>query len=303
MLKFFFRSIKDEHWNKSKHFRKDSLIFWENPTAEEIKTESRELKLNGDLVSDVLDIYESPRLEVESGNIYVLVRVPLEEESGLIATAPLMVVLNDKFVLILALEEYEWLKDLKRRKDIYTTQRIRLFLQTLFAIDSLYDRIINKINRKIILFNNRLEDLRDKDIANFVNLESNLNEFLNVLLAINHILESIIARKVINFGNDKDLMDDLRLNNQQLVERCKSNLNNLINIREAHETINSTRLNRTMKLLTMLTVFFAIPTMVTGFYGMNIGLPGADKQYMFWGLLVLIFFFQFMVYLFLNKRK
>ena len=47
-----------------------------------------------------------------------------------------------------------------------------------------------------------------------------------------------------------------------------------------------TRLNETIRLLTVITLALTIPTMIAGLFGMNVVLPaGAESPYMFWGIL------------------
>ena len=43
-----------------------------------------------------------------------------------------------------------------------------------------------------------------------------------------------------------------------------------------------TRLNETIRLLTVITVALTIPTMVAGLFGMNVPVPGAEHPLMFW---------------------
>lgn len=43
-----------------------------------------------------------------------------------------------------------------------------------------------------------------------------------------------------------------------------------------------TRLNETIRLLTVVTLTFTVPTMFAGLYGMNVDLPGEHTPYMFW---------------------
>ncbi len=89
----------------------------------------------------------------------------------------------------------------------------------------------------------------------------------------------MLGRHVQLHADDKDLIEDLILNNEQLIEGGRSSVKSIVNIREAYSTIASTNLNRTMKILTAATVLIALPNVFFGMYGMNVILPFADQPW------------------------
>ena len=58
-------------------------------------------------------------------------------------------------------------------------------------------------------------------------------------------------------------------------------------ISQIFDSIMNNNLNDTMKFLTVWSLALAIPTLITGFFGMNINLPELDNTY---GWLYLIIF-------------
>ena len=73
---------------------------------------------------------------------------------------------------------------------------------------------------------------------------------------------------------------------EQLIARCKSLLRTITNLRDSYRAVMDTRLNETIRLLTVITLTFTIPTMFAGLYGMNVDLPGDENApYMFWAIL------------------
>jgi magnesium transporter len=131
-----------------------------------------------------------------------------------------------------------------------------------------------------------------------------LNEFIRALLPLRHVLSSIVSGRVLDiYEHDKELIEDLQLNSEQLIERSKSNLTNIANLRQAQEVISTNRLNRVIKVLTVSTVILALPTMITSFYGMNVHLPWADKRLAFFGIVLFIVLFISVFLWFLRKKK
>lgn len=47
-----------------------------------------------------------------------------------------------------------------------------------------------------------------------------------------------------------------------------------------------TRLNETIRLLTVITLAFTVPTMIAGLYGMNVDIPGEHLPYVFWLIII-----------------
>ena len=72
---------------------------------------------------------------------------------------------------------------------------------------------------------------------------------------------------------DAELVEDVMLNNDQLIESCRSNIKSLISIREAYSTIAGNNLSRTMKNINRRDDVDRVTNMFFGMYGMNIALP------------------------------
>lgn len=289
MINYYQRSVKDSRIKDIKNYQVGSLILVSSPSDKELDQLAAKFKLERDLLSDALDPYEVPRLEIEKHTIYAFARIP-SDEGIRTTTLPLLIIVGSGSLMLIAKKDLDFLfKDLRKRSDFFTTQRSKAFLQIFGEIQADYNQMLSKINKKINYFSLNMDQIGEKDIVNFVNFEITLNEFLSALLPIKHILNNTTSGKTLNFyHDDEEILEDLRLSNDQLIERCKSNLTNSTNLRQAYEAISTSRLNRTMKLLTAMTVILALPTMVTSFYGMNVGLPFVNSPYVFWGIMAFI---------------
>ena len=74
-------------------------------------------------------------------------------------------------------------------------------------------------------------------------------------------------------------------------------------MRDSYRAVMDTRLNETIRLLTVITVALTIPTMIAGLYGMNVPVPGADNPLMFWVITAISIVLAFVVgYYFLRRR-
>jgi magnesium transporter len=292
MIKYYQRNATDHKLKKLNEFQKGILIYVSDPSDEEIEFISKKFNLEDGLIMDALDPYESPRMEIKNGVVYIFARVP-EQKGGArqISTYPLMFAIAKDFLMIVSRENPDFLISLiDKHRSYYTNQKTQLFLRLFSEIEDMYNSFLNKINKRINYFSLNVGNFKDQDIVNFVSYEVMLNEFINALLPLRHVLSNIISGKTLELlVDDHELVEDLRLNNEQLIERSKSNLTNIVNIRQAHEVISTNRLNRVMKVLTVSTVILALPTMITSFYGMNVRLPYGNNLNAYWGIIVAIF--------------
>ncbi len=306
MINYYQRTEKDERLKQLPDFQTGCLVYVSNPSEEEIKFVSEKFELEDGLIMDALDPFEAPRMEIKNQVSYIFARVPEQKESlRQISTFPIMFVIQKDFLMIVSRENPDFLIEItERHANYYTSQRNQLFLYIFFEIEDIYSTLLNKINKRINYFSLNVGNFKDQDIVNFVSYEVLLNEFINALLPLRHVLLNIMSGKTIILDQaEKDLIDDLQLNNDQLIDRSKSNLTNIVNIRMAHEVISTNRLNRVMKVLTVSTVILALPTMITSFYGMNVRLPYEQGPEAYWGILVAIFLSVAALLVFLRNRK
>ncbi len=245
-------------------------------------------------------------MEIKKNVAYIFSRIPEPKESlKQTSTFPVMFGIGKDFLMIVSRKNPDFLISLvDKRKKYFTTQRTKLFLRLFSEIAGMYSDLLNKINKRINYFSLNVGHFKDQDIINFINYEVILNDFINALLPLRHVLTNILGGKTLElYQDDKELVEDLQLNNEQLIERSKSNLTNIVNIRQAHEVISTNRLNRVMKVLTVSTVILALPTMITSFYGMNVRLPFDKNPDAYWGIIASILVLIGVLLVFLRKKK
>jgi Mg2+ and Co2+ transporter CorA len=72
---------------------------------------------------------------------------------------------------------------------------------------------------------------------------------------------------------EKERLDDVLIEAQQLVEMTKLSSQILQQLSGTYNNVLNNNLNDTMRILTVLSVILTIPTIVSGFFGMNMPLP------------------------------
>src|SRR5699024_13849 len=80
-------------------------------------------------------------------------------------------------------------------------------------------------------------------------------------------------------SNFEDFYNDIRIECNQLNTTINM-INNIINsLLDTSGSIPANNLSKSMNTLTSLTIVISIPTLITGFYGMNINLPFQNHPY------------------------
>jgi len=283
MVHYYQKTAREKDLRSLDQFQVGSWIYVEDPKENELKNLAGRLGLDFGLLRDALDINEAPRMERDNGNFYVFTRVPYKDEGEKATTIPVLIVTGEAFVMTISKKPLVFMERfLKGEIDFTTTQKTKLILQIFTEMDSAYGKFLTDIGRNVRGISVQLERINNRNIIQFVTFEGVLNDFISALIPTNTILNNLISGKHMQlFPEDLDLMEDLRLSNNQLIESCKNNLRTIVNIREAYSTIMTNNLNRIIRILTALTILLAVPTMIASFFGMNVMIPYADSQHAF----------------------
>ena len=117
--------------------------------------------------------------------------------------------------------------------------------------------------------------------------ERRLNDYLDALIPMNWAIEQLVANRSLRLKeDDKDDVEDISIDLEQVISRCKSLLRTITNVRDSYRAVMDTKLNETIRLLTVMTVALTVPTMVAGLFGMNVPVPGAEDGMMFWKITI-----------------
>lgn len=279
----------------------------EKPTSEEIDILTEKLKLDEEILRDALDPHEVPRVESEEDALYFITRLPDVDDEFNDFTTPMMFVLGREQLTTISRDSLDRLwQPYISASNVPTTQQTKLFLTMMDAITIQYQHRVTSINRQMRSLTSSLENLRPKDLAAIVEHERKLNDYLDALMPTNTALEKLLSGRMLRlYEDDRDIVEDLSIDIEQLIARCQSLLRSITNVRDAYRALMDTRLNETIRLLTVITLSLTIPTMIAGLYGMNVDLPGNEQaHYMFWVIAGISLALAFGVtYYFLKKRR
>jgi magnesium transporter len=243
-----------------------------------------ELGLDADILSDALDPHEVPRVEQEGEWTYFITRLPDTDDDFNDFTTPILFALGNEHIVTVSRDSLGRLwQPFIDKTETSTTQKTKFFMLMVDAIVRQYQTRVSSINRQMRAATSDVTNLRPRDIGIFVEYERKLNDYLDALLPTNTALEKLLGGKLIRlYEDDRDLVEDLSIDLEQLSSRCKSLLRTITNVRDSYRAVMDTRLNETIRILTVITLGLTIPTMMAGLYGMNVDLPGQNNPNMFW---------------------
>ena len=263
--------------------RSGSWLRCERPTEEEV-SELLTLGMDEDMISDALDPHEVPRIEFDDEWTYLIARLPDTDDDFNDFTTPILFGIHKEYVVTLSRDSLGrlWQPFIDKTR-VRTSRRIELVVAMIEAVSSQYQRRVATINRQMRAATDDIHTLRARDIVTLTEYERKLNDYLDALLPMNWAIERLIANRSLRLkDDDKDDVEDISIDLEQVISRCKSLLRTITNVRDSYRAVMDTRLNETIRLLTVITVALTIPTMVAGLYGMNVPLPAAESPVTFW---------------------
>lgn len=272
-----------------------------NPDVSEGQSIAEELEIDIEDVLAALDEEESSRIELQDGYTLILVDVPFIEirhEKETYTTIPLGIILTNDVIITVCTEDIPVLQAFvnNRVKEFSTKKKLRFVYQILYRVSALYQSDLRIIDKKRTEIEERVgKNTEEVDLIALHELESTLVYFATSLRANDVVLDRLSRYKRLEqYPEDKELLGDVIVENKQAIEMTTIYRDILNGTRELMSSVLDNRLNNVMKSLTMITLIMAIPTVISGIYGMNVDsqwVPFANTAHGFaiiCGIIVLI---------------
>lgn len=280
-----------------------------DPSAEELVFVSKNTNVPIDFLKAALDEEETSRIDVENCTLIIL-DIPftdMDDNSLTYDTYPLSLIHTDKVIITVCLKNSKVLSDFSEGKisSFFTFKRSRFMLQILYRIANYYLIYLRQIDKKSYIVEKQLhKSLRNKELIQLLALEKSLVYFSTSLKGNEITLEKMLKLDILQkYEEDKDVLEDVIIENRQAIEMCTIYSNILSGTMDAYASVISNNLNIVMKFLAAITIVMAIPNMVSGLFGMNVaGIPFAASTVGFWYVVALIGLVGIFVIYFLNKK-
>ncbi|MCI9628854.1 MAG: magnesium transporter CorA family protein [Eggerthellaceae bacterium] len=261
------------------------------PTHEECLKVATEMNADVADVEAALDIEEGSRIQLEDNYTLIIVDVPVvrtEDDAQNYTTIPLgMILTRENIVTICSEQTLVFAPFLNGQiRNFSTEETLRFVFQILYRVATLYQYDLRMIDRRRHNIEERIEGKTgNEDLLMLYGLDTTLVYFTTSLQANRTVIDKLRRYKRFEqTDEDQELLEDVIVENAQAVEMCSVYLNIVNGTRELMSSVINNRLSNTMKLLTSVTIVLAIPTMISGLYGMNVNtewVPLASTQFGF----------------------
>ena len=254
------------------------------PSVEELQEIAAATKIQMDFLSAALDEEEKSRIEVEDDQILILVDIPFLRSNKDYDTLPLGIVVTEEGIATICLEPNAVTADFgtHNSKMFSTFKKTRFLFQILYKSATLYLKYIRIIIRRTDELEIHLrQSMENSELFNLLDLQKSLTYFSTSLRSNSIVLERLLRLRnatqsqhlIKVYEEDEDLLDDVIIEYKQAVEMVEMYSHILNSMMEVFASIISNNLNLVMKFLASVTIILAIPTLISGLWGMNVLFP------------------------------
>lgn len=292
---------------KTDTISKGCWISLSSPSNQEVLTIADSLKIDLKDIRSALDSDEVSRLEKEDNYTLLLIDIPtviLKNQRAIYTTIPLSVIYSRENIVTVCLEDTPVIKKLiNNKREICTYKRTQLIYKILYNSAKLYMEYLIKINSMRSYIETKVST--KETLTELYDLEKSLVYFKTSLKSNEIVLNRLLKQTAIKqYPEDEELLEDVLIEYKQAIEMTQIYYEVLDNTISKYSALMDYDLNNAMKLLTSFTIVLAIPTVISGIFGMNlINMPWSASPSGFWIVNVITVALCIMCIMLLRKKK
>ena len=260
-----------------------------NPDHDDFERLQNEYKIDEDTISDILDPDEQPRFEVEDDYKVIIVRFPIinRESDTLWHTEPLSIIYSTNRVITVCRKRCDLLDKIKKDEK---TSREEFVLNIIYYIAESYLRFLKELNKRVLASKRGLQErVRKKELMALLEVENSYTLYMAGLKGNVAVLDKLEkVRGFVKTDETRELAEDARIELTQGIEVVTSYSKMLKSIKETFESVINMDSNTYINRLTMWNIILVVPTVIVGYYGMNMKLPFAENEQTATAIFVLI---------------
>jgi magnesium transporter len=257
-----------------------------DPTPEEIERLVN-WGIEADYINYSLDFDEMARMERDDDYTFILLRIPHSQPDSDVpyTTIPLGIMIRSNFIVTICRYDKDIFKVLANGKYrlLKTAKRYRFALYIFLETALRYLTHLREINRATEAIEDKLQkSTRNRELLELLKYQKSLTYFATALRSNEVMMERVQRTQIFNYyEEDQDLLEDVLTENQQAIQMTSINTEILSSMTDAFASIISNNINAVMKVLAALTIIINLPLLIASFYGMNVNLPGAEREHAF----------------------
>ena len=256
----------------AKEWAPGSWVNIETPTPDELTNLKAKFGLPEDFLNDLSDIDERPRVEHNDGWDCIVLRIPVKDNDMPFVTIPLGVMIKDEYIVTVCLYRNTLISDFiehtqKRHTTISSSSDF--ILRLLKSSAYWYIRYLKDVKNIVADAEVDLKkSIRNEDLLKLMNLQKTFVIFATSISGNNILLERI--NRLYRDELDKGLLEDVSIELRQADSTVTIATQMLDRTMNTYASVISNNVNAIMKRLTSISLILMIPTLIAGFYGMNV---------------------------------
>lgn len=245
-------------------------------------------KIPLEILEYVTDVYEQSNYDYDliTGHRLLVVNLPVQMEAKVrLTTRPVSFLFKENYLFTFNMSDSVEINQELQKMLYEVTEETTLNVFLMSGIYNVFDYFMLKL-RELMKERHKLDDMKprsmtNKNLLDLSYLQQTLTYFTNSsksnLDALNKMLTSKYGVSL--SAVEKERLEDVIVEANQIMHMVHLESEVVDKIAQIFDSIMNNNLNDTMSILTFWSLALAVPTLVTGFYGMNIALPSIDKRY------------------------
>lgn len=289
MLYYYYKTAKEEEFHTLSSPREGCWIHAAEASHSDLHSICELTGLSIEDIQDSLDRYEVPRLEKTPEGLFFYTRHPVDMEGSLYTTT-LTIIFTPQYLITISPSKNGLVKAFTHKKNRLTnTQRMKIFIELLLRITQEFTIQTRRVRHNVLTQQKEMIHVESDDISELTRHEEVLNQYLSSLVPFRASLENLLSGKYLTLAEkDKEQIEDVLNAVKQSEDLCTIVTKTIRSLRNSFQIIFTNNLNKTIKLLTAITIIVTIPTMIASIYGMNVALPYSQSSHAFSVLIGLI---------------
>ena len=304
MLTYFVKRSQGESFQEVKHPPEASVWVQGTHISEsDLDSLCDSYGFDKNILQDVLDGGELPRVEKKGGALYVFVRTVHRGKHGVVSTTPVLLAsMGSVFIGISMASSIDY-NTAASRKLVQMTDTTNLLLGMLAGIVGEYEELMQRTARYINDTTHRLRnhEVTNQDFVKFVTVENNIGEYRMNLSGMMAVADRL--KEIISVREETEAVEDIRLYIKQLLVSTESYQQSVTSIRNSYGIIADNTLNRRIKALTVLTLLVTLPNVFYGMYGMNVALPFQNEPWAYGFIVIFTILVVLLVYMIAKRLR
>jgi magnesium transporter len=297
----------------SEYLDRDGLVVWVDfcgPTADDLHELADELGLHELAIEDSLEAHQRPKLDHYATHKFLVCHAVQLDESGGLVVAEIDAFMNDRWLVTVrkngdfdlgpVLARWDRSRDLAVHGVgflLYGLLDVVVdgYFDTVQRFDEFYDTISEG------LFSD--EPIAPSDQKHWFQTRQSLIRFHRLVVPMREAVSALMRREhsAINeslYPYYQDVYDHVL----RVTESTDALRDLIATIVETNLSLRDYRTNQIAKQVTSWAAIIAVPTLITGWYGMNVPYPGYDQTWGVWAAAAMVVFVSGGLYM-VFKRK